>query len=137
MMSKPINLAALLQQATPSQGACMTRLARFPHLMAYGGPQGALRRIRMQGQEEALLRPSVAQPWVRTLVREAEAMTGCRLSAQQIAHLVTSEVGLLVSRFASMTLEFNPALQTLVIDHAGRKVSQIVLKPVSAQARNG
>lgn len=135
MMRKSINLAALLQQATPSPGACMTRLARSPQLLAYGGPEGALRRIRTQGQEEALLRPSLAQPWVRTLAREAEVMIKCRLSAQQIAQLITPQVGLLASRFALMTMEFDPGQRIVAIVHAGRRISEVLLEPAREQTR--
>lgn len=135
IMRKLINLAALLQQATPSPGACMTRLARSPQLLAYGGTEGALRRIRTQGQEEALLRPRFAQPWVRTLAHEAEAMIRCRLSAQQIAQLITPQVGLLVSRFAPMTLECDPGRRILAIVHAGHRISEILLEPARERSR--
>lgn len=127
MTSKSINVAALRQHATPSSGACMSRLARSPHLLACGGVEGALARIRRQGTESELLRPAPAQPWVQALVREAEAFVRCRLAAHQVTRLVTAEVGQLIAHGVPLAFEFDPAPRTLRIVRHGSKVSEIVI----------
>lgn len=106
----------------------MSRLARSPQLLACGGVEAALGRIRRQGAESELLRPTPAQPWVQALVREAEAFARCRLAAHQVTRLVTAEVGQLVAHGVPLALEFDPAQRMLRIVRQGSKVSEIVLE---------
>lgn len=47
MQRKMINITALHQYAAPSSGACMSRLVRSPHLMAFGGAECAHELARL------------------------------------------------------------------------------------------